>query len=222
MKPDVRLPRLYVEGQQDCRVICSLLNSLGTEVDERTGPVIVEPQGSCLELLNKFIPVCKVAQSFGRPVGFVLDWDREEDGRDRQLKSKFNELGCDLTDDEFTDGGIIKEIDGIKVGVWLMPNSAARSGKLEDFLREMISDTDVIFPKAKAYVADIKDSVSDNSRFRDIDREKAEICSWLAVQKNPGESYALAIKSRVFSVDSPLAREFHNWFCRLYDLVISR
>ena len=218
MKPDVKLPRLYVEGEQDCRVICELLNTLGTEVDKYYGPVIVEPQGSCSELLNKFIAVFNAAQSFDRPVGFVLDWDREEDGRDRQIRSKLKDLGCELTDDEFKEDGIIKEIGGIKVGIWLMPNSAARSGKLEDFLREMISETDAIFPMAQAYVDDVKASITGSFRFRDIDREKAELYSWLAVQKNPGESYALAIRSRLFSVDTPLAKRFHDWFCRLYGL----
>ena len=96
MKPDPRLPRLYVEGDNDCRVICALLNALGTVLDRVRGPIIVDPQGSCSELLKKFVGAFKSAQSFGNPIGFVLDWDREEDGRDRQIKSKFMDIGIQL------------------------------------------------------------------------------------------------------------------------------
>ena len=218
MKPNPSLPRLYVEGQNDCRVICALVNELGTDLNEKHGPVIVEPKGSCLELLNTVNVTFKSAQSFGNPVGYVFDWDRPEDNRRFQLQERFKALGCELTDSDFTEGGIIKEVDGITVGVWLMPNAAALAGKLENFLREMIPASDPIFPKSKAYVDDVESSVSPDSRFRDIDREKADLHSWLAVQRNPGESYALAITSQLFSVDSPGARSFYSWFCRLYGL----
>ena len=221
MKPDPRLPRLYVEGDNDCRVICALLNALGTGLDRVHGPIIVDPQGSCSELLKKFVGAFKSAQSFGNPIGFVLDWDREEDGRDRQIKSKFLDIGIQLTDGDFNAEGIIKEIEGVRVGVWLMPNPSARSGNLEDFLRGMVPDSDMILPKANSYVDDIRACVSPDSRFRDVDRAKAEMYSWLAVQKNPGESYALAIKSLSLSAEKPLARKFHNWFCRLYESVLS-
>ena len=87
---------------------------------------------------------------------------------------------------------------------------------LEDFLREMIPASDPIFPKSKAYVDDVGSSVSPEFRFRDIDREKADLHSWLAVPRNPGESYALAITSRLLSIDSAIARKFYSWFCRLY------
>ena len=75
----------------------------------------------------------------------------------------------------------------------------------------MIPASDPIFPKSKAYVDDVESSVSPDSRFRDIDREKADLHSWLAVQRNPGESYALAITSQLLSVDSPGARSFYSW-----------
>jgi len=218
MKPDPSLPRLYVEGLNDCRVICALMNELGMDLNEKNGPVIVEPKGSCLELLNKFSVTFKSAQSFGNPVGYVFDWDRPEDNRRCQLQERFRALGCELTDSDFAEDGIIKEVDGIIVGVWLMPNAAAYSGKLEDFLRAMIPSSDPIFPKSRAYVDDVASSVSPESRFRDIDREKADLHSWLAVQRNPGESYALAITSHLLTVDSPVARRFHTWFCRLYGL----
>ena len=218
MKSDPGLPRLYVEGENDCRVICALVNALGTDLDEKKGPVIVEPKGSCLELLNAFVVAFTAAQSFRHPVGYVLDWDRPEDNRMRQLQERFKAIGCELSDSDFGEDGIIREVDGITVGVWLMPNAAAHSGKLEDFLREMISPSDPIFPKSRAYVDEVASSVLPDFRFRDIDREKADLHSWLAVQRNPGESYALAITSRLLSVDSSIACKFYSWFCRLYGL----
>lgn len=216
------IPHLYVEGENDRRVICALMNELGTDLDKERGPVIVEAKGSCSKLMETFVVAVKSAQSSGRHVGFVIDWDRPEDNRAGQLRERFKTIGCELSDKEFVEEGIIKDVDGIAVGVWLMPNAAARSGKLEDFLRTMIPSYDKIFPKAKAYVGDVADSVPLDTRFRDVDREKAEIYSWLAVQKNPGESYALAITSRLLAVNSPVARNFHSWFCKLYGLNIDQ
>ena len=218
MKCDSHIPRLYVEGDNDCRVICTLLDALGLVLDERSGPVIVEPQGSCTELLKSFGVAFKASLQTKCPIGFVLDWDRPEDNRACQLRERFKSIGCELQDSDFLDDGIIKEIHGVPVGVWLMPNASARSGKLEDFLQELIPSSDLVFPKSKEYVNDVASSVSLGFRFRDVDREKAEIHSWLAVQKDPGKSYALAIKSHLFSVDSPIAHKFHEWFCRLYGL----
>lgn len=218
MRPDTRCPRLYVEGANDCRVICALMNVLGTELDEQKGPVIVEPQGSCTKLLEMFEVAYKSSLQSKNPVGFVLDWDRPEDNRAGQLRERFASVGCELSDADFTEDGIIKEISGVRVGVWLMPHAGAHAGKLEDFLRALIPQSDSILPLSRAYVGDVALSIPKDSRFRDVDQEKAELCAWLAVQRQPGESYALAVKSHALSVGSPVARKFHEWFCRLYGL----
>lgn len=216
MSANPHLPRLYVEGENDRRVILALLASFGIELDKNTGPVVIEPKGSCSELLATFCGACKSAQGFENPVGFVLDCDREEDNRKQQLIDRFNEIGCALAADEFTENGIVKDVEGSHVGVWMMPDPSATCGKLENFLRAMIPSDDPIFPIASEYVAKVAADIPVGSRFRDIDREKAEISSWLAVQKNPGSSYGVAITSRVLAVDSPLAVRFCAWFRNLY------
>ena len=218
VKPNFDLPRLYVEGENDCRVICALINALGIELDKDLGPVFVEPKGYCSELLQNFELLVKPALSMRRSVGFVLDIDRPEDNRKAQLRDRFAKLGVTLVGADFAESGIIKEVEGIKVGVWLMPYPASPSGKLEDFLRALIPAEDRVLPKAQAYVADVQSSVAQEIRFRDIDREKAELASWLAVQRNPGESPAMAITARQLHADSPLASAFVGWFRRLYDL----
>lgn len=216
MSANPRLPRLYVEGENDRRVILALLSRFGIELDKSTGPVVIESKGSCSELLTAFAGACKSAQSFESPVGFVLDCDRAEDNRKQQLIDRFREIRCELSTDEFMENGIVKEVEGINVGVWLMPDPSATCGKLESFLRTMIPSDDPILPLSSDFVARVVADIPERSRFRDVDREKAEISSWLAVQKNPGASYGVAITSRALSVDSPSAVRFCSWFRRLY------
>lgn len=216
MSVNPRLPRLYVEGENDRHVILALLARFGIELDKSTGPVVIEAKGSCSELLAAFCGACKSAQSFENSVGFVLDCDRVEDNRRQQLIDRFSEIGCVLTADDFSENGIVKEVEGIHVGVWMMPDPSATCGKLENFLRAMIPSDDPIFPIANEYVTKVEADIPIGSRFRDIDREKAEISSWLAVQRNPGASYGVAITSRTLTVDSPSAVRFCSWFRRLY------
>ena len=218
MSANPRLPRLYVEGDNDKYVILSLLARLGIELDKDTGPVIVESKGSCSELLSAFCGAYKSARGFEHPVGFVLDCDRVKDNRKQQVIDRFRDIGCSLDAADFTDDGIVKDVDGIRVGVWMMPSPSSSSGKLEDFLRAMIPSDDRVLPIANEYVAKVAADIPVCSRFRDIDREKAEISSWLAVQNPPGVSYGVAINSCMLTTDSPLSCKFCSWFTRLYGI----
>lgn len=54
------------------------------------------------------------------------------------------------------------------------------------------------------------------ARFRDVDREKSVMSSWLAVRNPPGLPYGTAITARTLLPTSPVAERFVSWFCRLY------
>jgi len=79
----------------------------------------------------------------------------------------------------------------------MMPHVGASAGKLEDFLRGLIPADDTILPIADRYVEEVSRNVEPSKRYRDIDTEKAQMASWLAVQPSPGLPYGSAISAEL-------------------------
>ena len=93
---------------------------------------------------------------------------------------------------------------GVRVGVWLMPDNR-RIGALEDFLQDLIDDSDVLLPHARESTARAK---AKGARFPDKDSKKALVHTWLAWQEEPGRPYGVAIKARYLRDDSDAAERF--------------
>lgn len=216
--PDVRFPLLYVEGKNDLYVVANLMAENGLTLTSAAGPVIIVPMDSVDQLLE-IIPVA-VKSAFGRkhPVGFVLDYDTADKKRWAAVKSKLKAAEIVLSDRDVRRKGIVKDTKRGRIGVWLMPYPQAGKGKLEDFLRELVPARDRVLGKAQDFVKEIARTVPVNERFRDIDKEKAEIATWLAVQDPPGNPYGTAIRAHTFQANRPLAIDFVNWFRELYKL----
>ena len=103
---------------------------------------------------------------------------------------------------------------GVRVGVWLMPDNR-RIGALEDFLQDLIDDSDVLLPHARESTAKAK---ARGARFPEKDSVKALVHAWLAWQEEPGRPYGVAIKSRYLRDDSDAAERFVAWFGRVFGL----
>lgn len=212
------LPILHVEGKNDMHVIGELMKAHGIALDSKNGPVVIQPHDSCQALLKSFSASVKSAIGLGCSVGFVFDIDRPEDNRFEQVCARLKDFGAHIGKSDLTDDGIVEDADGIKIGIWFMPSPAAKSGKLEDFLREMIRQDDAVRHLSDAFVDEVGRKVSENDRFRDVDREKAEMYAWLSVQPVPGLPYGAAINARILSASAPLAAKFVSWMRRVFDL----
>ena len=55
-------------------------------------------------------------------------------------------------------------------------------------------------------------------RYRDIDRNKAKVHTFLAWEENPGTSLYTAIVSRILNPDADIAKLFVVWIKSLYSL----
>lgn len=213
-----RIPDLYVEGRDDQWSILALLEVNGVRLVKGEGPVNVKQTQSVSEMLDSLPTAVKAAQAAHSPVGFVLDIDADLADRWKAICARFENLGFAVPDDALNSGGVILDLPAGKVGIWLMPDNESHDGKLEDFLRTLISNDDAVLPIAKAFVSDVGRALPPKVRYRDVDIEKAEMSAWLSVQNPPGEPYGTAIKAQILQPSSPVAVRFVNWFKKLYSI----
>ncbi|NLS94530.1 MAG: hypothetical protein GXX96_20430 [Planctomycetaceae bacterium] len=95
-----------------------------------------------------------------------------------------------------------------------MPDNQ-HDGKLETFLKSLVDTDDKVFHHA---LKSTKQAIGIGATFREVDRPKAEVHTWLAWQETPGLPYGSAIRAQFFGHDSPAAVAFVQWFRRLYGL----
>ena len=97
-----------------------------------------------------------------------------------------------------------------RVGVWIMPNNEA-PGKLEDFLSSLVPEQDELFTHATEVVDNLP-----IQRFKDKDKPKAVIHTWLAWQSSPGRPYGTAITAGFLNAHAPQADVLVAWLNHLF------
>lgn len=200
---------LLVEGTDDEHVMKHICTNRGIpHLDE------VKQHGCYTELL-KAIPVqIKSREEEGDVVGIVIDADSDLCARWQSVRYRLVEVGYqDVPNAPNPNGTIVEPPDNSllpKAGVWIMPDNKT-AGILEDFLQYLIPKSDALFSHAVNSV----DSLPEQ-RFKDKDRPKALIHTWLAWQKEPGRPYGTAITARFLDPDLPQADVLASWLERLF------
>ncbi|MEK6299985.1 MAG: DUF3226 domain-containing protein [Acidobacteriota bacterium] len=146
-------------------------------------------------------------------LGIVVDADvdlnaRWQSVRDRLLSCAYHNLPAALT----PEGVLIEEPDRPTVGVWIMPDNTG-SGMLEDFVRSLVPNDDLLWERAENCVNEIPVQAR---RFSSM--SKAYIHTWLAWQEEPGTLMGSAINQHYLDADAPTALQFISWIRRLFDL----
>src|SRR5262245_50947660 len=122
---------LLVEGDEDKRVIPQLIEANGVRWGERDEPKIVhiESYNGVEQLLQPGEIETHLKASGLKALGVMVDADEDAAGRYRQVCSRclkrFPALPAELP-----TSGLILEDDGLRFGVWLMPDNRSR-GMLE-------------------------------------------------------------------------------------------
>ena len=213
-------PKLHVEGQDDQHSVAHLLIRNGIRYDPDKFdlsppelPKLVPIKG--LEPLIDGIETA-VKTSTNRTIGFLLDADTPLIDRWRRVSHRLRNVGVPDLGERPPAEGFIGESTEYKtrVGVWLMPDNV-QDGKLEDFLRTLVKDGDLLIGHAERATGEAK---ACGAVFSDTDRIKAVIHAWLAWQEEPGKPFGVAIKAKYFRHDSPTAAVFVKWFKALYQL----
>jgi len=123
-------------------------------------------------------------------------------------RSTSKEVGlCFESDDGFAD-----------LGVWIMPNNQA-DGMLEDWIKCcIINDEQALFQQASQTVANLV-----NPKFGENLRTKAEIATWLAWQKTPGQGLYNTVTEkkqesvkRLLDEQMPLFQALATWLQHIF------
>ena len=116
------------------------------------------------------------------------------------------------------NGTIVTQDDKPQVGVWIMPDNQ-REGYLEHFFEELIHKDDEFWQLAsKTTKGFLKEG---KNRFKEIAKQKADVHTWLAWQKDPQSpmGFSLNQNKEYFDLDAPVALKFKNWWENTFELV---
>ncbi len=98
-----------------------------------------------------------------------------------------------------------------RVGIWIMPDNTS-SGELEDFVAQMIPNSDVVWPLSRRYVNQIPIA---ERKFTRSKTRRAQVHAWLAVREDP-RPMGQAIGTRDLEIDGLLCQRFVAWLNRLF------
>jgi hypothetical protein len=203
---------LLVEGSDDFHVVCAICEKF--HIHETFG--IEELNG--VEAVIADIPVRLGTLQFQNEsvvIGVIVDADASLPSRWQALQDVFLKRGHALPEQPDPNGTIIDSHDGVRIGVWLMPNNQT-SGMLEDFIRFLIPSEDKLLPIVDESLKTLK--AKDVQLFKDIHVAKARVHTWLAWQEDPGTPLGLAITKTYLDPSRPEGQAFVQWLKNLFEV----
>jgi hypothetical protein len=207
---------LLVEGKQEVRLIPELMEANGIDWGPRKQPTVYIREYDGYEKLIAPDVIATELQASGLKIlGVILDADEQPESRWQSLRNASLQAIPDLPELLPSRGLIHTRQQGIKFGVWIMPDNQMR-GMLETFLADIVPEgKQDLWQFAKKATAEAK---SHQAPFKDSQRDKANIYSWLAWQNPPGRQLHQAVMERILDPHHPKSKPFVTWFKRLYDL----
>ena len=201
---------LLVEGPDDEHVLKHICGNRGIpELDE------VESQDG-VENLIESLGVRLTLSEEGDVIGVVIDADTDISARWESIRYRITSVGYQNVPDQPDPDGTILDPPARtllpRLGVWIMPNNQT-SGILEDFLRFLVPQPNILFDHAKASVAAIPEG---KRRFKQLAEPKAVIHTWLAWQEEPGSPFGKAITARFLDPNVPEVDVLAAWLKRLF------
>src|SRR5260370_18220659 len=137
------VPTLYVEGKDDISVINALLFRHGVDTDRGEQHLSIKDQENVENLLLNIPDAIKNATD--QPVGFVVDIDIEIANRWSAVCGRLREIGISPPPDCPRTAFFDKLVDyPHRFGVWLMPDCASDTWKLEHLCQSLVAGTDAL------------------------------------------------------------------------------
>ncbi len=201
---------LIVEGINDLHAIQSLIDKRGIKL-KFNHENYIRSAGDVDRAINLF------GQALNNPsiqnVGIVID--ANSIGIYKRLNKLKAFLKNNLPKERFDKlqiqkGGIVVVEENMPIiGIWFMPDNESK-GYLEHFLAKMIPVENELWQHVLKTVDEL--SQKDFCEFKEKEKQKALIHTWLAWQKSPGLPFGTAVKSGYFDVNSPSVEPFLKWF----------
>jgi hypothetical protein len=208
---------LLVEGKQEIRVIPELVEANGVEWGSKKNPVVyIRDYDGYQNLVNPDVISAELKASGLVALGIILDADADSLNRWQSLRNACVKSIPDIPETLPAEGLIHPLSNGLKFGVWIMPDNKMR-GMLETFLAYMISTEHRALWEFAQEVSQTAKNMG--ASFTEPHTDKANIYSWLAWQNPPGRQLHQAIIEKILDPKHPNAQCFVTWFKSLYDLV---
>ena len=145
-------------------------------------------------------------------LGVVADANDDIGGRWQSIANQLSKRNVELPRMPDPAGTIVAATeDTPKVGVWLMPNNVD-AGELEDFVAQMIPQSDLVWPRSRDYINGIP---AEDRKFAVNKTTRAQVHAWLAAREDP-RRMGTAIAAGDLDVAVPLAVQFVDWLVRLF------
>ncbi|MCH8043575.1 MAG: hypothetical protein IID44_07635 [Planctomycetes bacterium] len=131
---------LLVEGEQDKRVIPYLLDAHIVWGDNKSEfPTNIEAYGGVDDLLAEGEIETQLKTPKLQALGIIVDANDSLDSRWQQVRNRCLTAFPELSETLPREGLIAINDDGIRLGVWIMPDNQT-SGMLETFLSQLIPE----------------------------------------------------------------------------------
>ncbi|MFZ1026726.1 MAG: DUF3226 domain-containing protein [Limnoraphis robusta] len=207
---------LLVEGEQDKRTIPYLIEANGVNWGTKNNPIVeIEVCHGDKKLIDPVLISTHLKASGRVALGIMVDADDNPLGRWQSVRNSCLPSIPDLPENLPETGLIHNTSDGIKFGVWIMPDNQMR-GMLETFLAYLVGDESEPLWKYAQEVA--KEAKNKGALYKDVHCDKAYIYTWLGWQNPPGRPLHNAIMERILNPKHPKAQTFVTWFKTLYNL----
>jgi hypothetical protein len=208
---------LLVEGAEDLKAIPYIMEANGVAWPEKPpkAPVWIEQYEGYSNLLKPEVLATELQTNGLQALGMIIDADENMTDRWQETLTSCRSRITDLPEDLPNDGLIHETEEGVRVGIWMMPDNTSR-GMLETFLSLMIpAVSEPIWEYAKTATAAAQKL---GAPFSPAHQDKANIYTWLAWQRPPGQPFPYALKDKILEPTHPNAHAFVTWFKRLYNL----
>jgi hypothetical protein len=211
--------RLLVEGKDEERTIPELIEKNGVNWinDDNETVVYIQDYDGCENIIDKDVIAAELKTSGREALGILLDADEDSINKWDAIRNACHNSGLmsNMPKNLPVEGLIIEADNGVRVGIWMMPDNQL-PGMLETFLGYLLPlDTSSLWELAEETIDKAKIK---GAPFTEYHRDKAQIYSWLAWQKPPGRQLHQAIKERILDPQHPEAQRFVSLFRELYQL----
>ncbi|MBM3767949.1 MAG: hypothetical protein FJW32_21395 [Acidobacteria bacterium] len=148
-----------------------------------------------------------------KTIAVVIDADNKLDSKWAAIESLSKEFGFETPPPlPWPSGCVVRAASDRALGIWIMPDNQSQ-GKLETLLGRTINSNDPNWNYADSVLNEVREP-----RFAEVDRDKAQLRTWLAWQEPPGLEFGTALHAKKFNPDHAAFDPLMEWLRKLKDL----
>jgi hypothetical protein len=200
--------KLLVEGNNDMHVVYKLCEKFKIEENFE----IID-----CKTISKIFPILSVTvdQADIQTIGLIIDADYDLTVQWNNCRKELQKIGYEVSENPTKEGTIILTNNLPKLGIWVMPNNQTK-GMLEDFMQMLIEENDLLLPRVKIILDDLERHNLHKYK-KETKRSKAELHTWLALQKEPGQTMGNAMTQKYLTnFENPVCKSFIIWLSDLF------